>query len=312
MSNILKKILSFQISKFKINYTRLNPRNITWVSFKKFLKSLSSLIVLFGAIIVIISSLMPDYSDTDASVAGTADETSQSGENCNTTGIELHGSIDTYIAPGSSNHDSTEVTDATASEEVVGTINLAEKDKKIKAIILEIDSYGGYPVAADEIAQAMKRATKPTVAFIRKAGVSAAYWSATGANIIFASSNSDVGGIGVTNSYLDNSKKNTKDGLTFNSLTTGIYKDVGNADKSLTEAERKLIMRDAYIINDNFIKTVATNRNLDINKVKALSDGSSMLGEAALKNGLIDKIGGITEVKDYLKDKIGEEVEICW
>lgn len=312
MPNFFKRILSFPIFKFKINYSRLNPRNITWFGFKKYLNGVSSLIVLFGAIIVIISSFTPDYSDTDTSVAGTADDSSQNAENCNTTGIELHGTIDTYIAQDCSNEDATEVIDATASEEVVGAINLAEKDEKIKAIILEVDSYGGYPVAAEEIVEAMKRATKPTVAMIRKAGVSAAYWSATGADIIFASASSDVGGIGVTNSYLDNSKKNTKDGLTFNSLATGIFKDAGNTDKPLTEAERKLIMRDAYIINDNFMKTIATNRNLDINKVKAMSDGSSMLGEAALQNGLIDRIGGIAEVKDYLKDKIGEEVEICW
>jgi len=29
-------------------------------------------------------------------------------------------------------------------------------------------------------------------------------------------------------------------------------------------------------------------------------------------NGLIDKIGGQNEVKEYLKEKIGEEAEICW
>jgi len=31
-----------------------------------------------------------------------------------------------------------------------------------------------------------------------------------------------------------------------------------------------------------------------------------------LANGLIDRIGGIAEVKDYLKEKIGQEVEVCW
>ena len=71
-------------------------------------------------------------------------------------------------------------------------------------------------------------------------------------------------------------------------------------------------MRDIEIIHQNFIKAVAENRNLDINKVKAMADGSSMLGEMALQNGLIDKIGGESEVKEYLKEKIGDEVEICW
>ena len=61
-----------------------------------------------------------------------------------------------------------------------------------------------------------------------------------------------------------------------------------------------------------FIKSVAVNRKLDVVKVRKLADGSSMPGEMALQNGLIDKIGGIYEIFDYLKEKIGEEVAICW
>lgn len=318
MSNLLKKILQFQIFKFKINYSRLDPRNITWSGLKKLFKGLAVIVVVLAAFIIVKDevlyklSLYGMYDSSGSSEQDVTEDDQAQEDNCNVSGIELHGTIDTYISQTSSDQDTTEVTDGTASEEVVGAINLAVKDDKIKAIILEVDSYGGYPVAAEEIAEAMKRATKPTVAFIRKAGVSAAYWSATGAQIIFASANSDVGGIGVTSSYLDNSKKNAKDGLTYNSLSTGVFKDTQDPDKPLTEAERKLIMRDAYIINDNFIKIVATNRNLDANKVRTLADGSSMLGEAALKNGLIDKIGGIAEVKDYLKEKIGEDIQICW
>lgn len=118
--------------------------------------------------------------------------------------------------------------------------------------------------------------------------------------------------IGVTMSYLDNYKKNLKDGLTFNSLSTGKFKDTGNSDKPLTNEERALIMRDLNITNEHFIKSVAVNRKLDIKKVRKLADGSSMPGELALQNGLIDKIGGIYEIKDYLKEKIDEDVVVCW
>jgi protease-4 len=204
------------------------------------------------------------------------------------------------------------ISDETASESVVYAIEEAEKDENIKAIILEVDSYGGSAVAAEEIAQAMKRAIKPTVALVRTAATSAAYWASTGAKTIFASNLSDIGSIGVTMSYLDNSKKNIKDGLTYNSLSTGKFKDYGDSDKPLTAEERKLLMRDLNIMNENFIQVVATNRNLDINKVQALADGSSMPGQMAKDNGFIDRIGGMPEVKEYLKEKIGEDVEVCW
>lgn len=316
MFNILKRILQTPIFNFKINYSRFNPRNITLSAIRKLVKGLVVITIVLAAFIIVKDevyyqlSLFGFTDDNGSSEQAKAED--EQDDNCNVSGIELHGEIVTYIPPENVGEDGAVTVDQVASEYVLGTIQEAERNEKIKAIILEIDSYGGYPVAAEEIAQAMKRATKPTVALVRTAAVSAAYWSATGANIIFASAISDVGGIGVTNSYLDNSKKNIKDGLTFNSLSTGIFKDAGNADKPLTEAERKLIMRDAYIVNDNFIKTVATNRNLDSNKIKVMADGSSVLGEAAVQNGLIDKIGGIAEVKDYLKEKIGEDIQICW
>jgi len=71
-------------------------------------------------------------------------------------------------------------------------------------------------------------------------------------------------------------------------------------------------MRDVNILNENFIQDVAGNRNMDIEEVRELADGSSWLGEQALEYGLIDRIGGIYEAKEYLKGLIGEEINLCW
>jgi len=142
--------------------------------------------------------------------------------------------------------------------------------------------------------------------------VSAAYMAASGADEIFASKNSDVGSIGVTMSYLDYVKQNEKEGLTYIPLASGKFKDTGDPDKILTREEKDLLMRDIDIMHQNFVRMVAENRNLEIEKVAQLADGSSMLGEMALENGLIDRIGGMFEVEEFLKNKIGGEVDICW
>jgi protease-4 len=113
-------------------------------------------------------------------------------------------------------------------------------------------------------------------------------------------------------SYLDYSRQNQKDGLTYNQLSSGKFKDTGDPDKALTAQESELLMRDINIIHQNFIKAVAENRNLDIKKVENLADGSTMLGQMALENGLIDEIGSQPEVEKYLKEKIGQDLEICW
>jgi signal peptide peptidase SppA len=233
-------------------------------------------------------------------------------DNCNVAGFKLQGELVTYISPDNIDTDGNRLVDQTASGDVVLAIAEAEQDESIQAIILQIDSYGGSPVGAEEIANALKSSSKPTVALIKEAGDSAGYWVATGADQIFASKNSDVGSIGVTMSYLDNVKKNQKDGLTYNQLSSGKFKDTGDPDKPLTAEETKLFMRDVNILNQNFIKTVAENRNLGTEKVEALADGSSMLGEMALENGLIDQIGGLPEATQYLSHQIGEPAEICW
>jgi len=231
---------------------------------------------------------------------------------CNVFGIELRGELSTYISPENYDQDGYPIVDQTASEDVVYYIEQAELDESVKAIVLEVDSYGGYPVAAEEIADALKSASKPTVAFIRGGGASAAYWAASGADVIFASKNSDVGSIGVTASYLDYSRQNQDLGIQYIAISSGKFKDAGDSDKPLTAEERQLIQRDVDILHENFVQAVAQNRGLEVEVVRSLADGSTVLGQAALEQGLIDQLGGLPAVKAYLAEKIGEAVEICW
>ena len=314
MPGLLKRILHFKICKAEINYKKFNPRNWKRPSFKKIIKGLAFLIIFLGAFIIVKDEISyqfdlgyysEDYTDTDYSE-------DESDDICNVQGIELRGDLVTYISDSSIAEDGSQLYDETASDYILAMIEEAESDEEIKAIILEIDSYGGSAVAAEEVAKALKRAKKPTVAFVRSAATSAAYWAASGADIIFASALSDVGSIGVTMSYLDNTQKNKKDGLTYNSLSTGKFKDYGSPDKPLTKEEKKLVMRDLEITHNIFIKAVAENRNLPIEKVKLLADGSSMPGEMALENGLIDRIGDYYDAQTYLNESIGGKAEICW
>jgi len=313
MPNLLKRIMHFKICKAEINYKKLNPRNWKRPSFKKIIRGLAFLIIFLAALIILRDEYDYQFGDYPYdSETAVSENTSEEENNCNVQGIELRGEVVTYVTPEGKDEEEETVADETSSEEIIYLINQANADDNIKAIILEVDSYGGSAVAAEEINDALKSTNKPTVAFVRGAAASAAYWAASGANTIFASSLSDIGSIGVTMSYLDNTKKNAKDGLTYNSLSAGKFKDYGSPDKILTEDEKKLFIRDLNITHDIFINAVSKNRNLPVEKVKSLADGSSMPGQMALENGLIDQIGGIYQVESYLKDKLGEVVEICW
>ncbi|MDO8469914.1 MAG: S49 family peptidase [bacterium] len=262
---------------------------------------------LISAGVVVTASLNNDSGDLEGYGDSGAEEAA-----CNVMGINLHGDVVTYAVPAESGAENGGQQDQTASEDVVLAIRDADKDPQIKAILLEVESYGGYPVAGEEIAVALRSASKPTIAFIRQTGASGAYLAATGAKIIFASKYSDVGGIGITMSYVDNTLKNQKEGLTYNVLSTGRFKDTGSPNKPLTAEERALLMRDLEIAHRDFVEDVAANRGLEISAVEKLADGSTMPGEMVLEKGLIDRIGGMPEVEAYLAEKIGEKVVVCW
>ncbi|MFA5318431.1 MAG: S49 family peptidase [Patescibacteria group bacterium] len=236
-----------------------------------------------------------------------ADTEGEWAEECNVAGVILQGDLYTY-ATGNDEEDY----DMTSSNSIVYYIDEAEKDENIKAIVLEIDSGGGGAVAAEEVENALRRASKPTVALIRESGMSAAYWAATGADVIFASKNSDVGSIGITMSYLDNTKYNQKEGYTYNQLSTGKFKDTLDPDKPLTYEEKQWLQEYLDILLGNFVDVVAENRNLDVSKVRVIADNGDVLGDEALELGLIDRIGDIHDVENYLAEVVEEEVELCW
>jgi protease-4 len=230
--------------------------------------------------------------------------------NCNVAYITLHGDVITYgtLSDGSG---SSSDTDSTASEDVTQEIRDADSDNSIKAIVLEIDSPGGSPVGGEEIESTLKASPKPTVALIRDEGDSAAYMAATGADKIYANEFSNVGDIGITSSYTDESQQDTDEGITFNQLSIGKYKDMFDPDKSLTADERTLIMGELQSDYEKFVQIVAQNRHLSIDTTTTIANGSGLTAQTALNDGLIDKIGDLSDVQTYLNGVLHKKAVMC-
>jgi len=227
------------------------------------------------------------------------------GRSCNVAYIKLHGYLATYTSQDAS------TSDQTASEDVTQAIRDADSDSSIRAIVLEVDSGGGSPVAGEEIEKALKASSKPTVALIRSNGDSAAYLSASGASYIFASQFSGVGDIGITSSYTDNAAQNANSGITFNQLSIGKYKDMYNQDKPLTADERALALSQLELYYQDFVDIVAQNRGLATSTVESLADGAERPAAQALHEGLIDQIGGLEDVRAYLQGKLHRTPTFC-
>lgn len=51
---------------------------------------------------------------------------------------------------------------------------------------------------------------------------------------------------------------------------------------------------------------------MPIDKVKNMADGATVLGLRGKELGLIDEIGGLPEVEQYIEKTTGETPVICW
>jgi len=176
-------------------------------------------------------------------------------------------------------------------------IQRADNDIAVKAMIFEINSPGGSVVASKEIADSIKSAQKPTVAWIREVGASGAFWAATSADKVVADPASMTGSIGVEASYLDFSKAMDKYGITYNRLVSGDLKDTGSQYKELTSAEKSYLLGKVITIKDIFVAAIASNRNLTFDYVNKKATGEIWLGSEAKDMGFIDVLGGKAEAQ---------------
>ena len=195
--------------------------------------------------------------------------------------------------------------DIASSTEIIEQIEKAESNPNIKAIIFEINSPGGAPVGSDEIAQAVKKTNKTTVAWIREVGASGAYLIASACDYVVANRMSLTGSIGVIASYLELGGFLEDHNVTYRRLVAGKYKDIGSPLKEMTSSEEIMLQRSIDKIHDYFIDAVAENRNLKREQKLKISDAMFYIGSEAKELGLVDVLGSKDEAVRLIEDKEG-------
>ncbi|MDO8480950.1 MAG: signal peptide peptidase SppA [Nanoarchaeota archaeon] len=190
---------------------------------------------------------------------------------------------------------------AAVSGEIVQQIEDADANPDIRAILLEIDSPGGAPVASNEIATAIGRTNKTTVAWIRESGTSGAYWIASATDYIVADPLSITGSIGVIGSYLDFSGLLTDFNVSYERLVGGQYKDVGVPYRKLSAEEKRYLQKKIDLMHGVFKDAVAKNRHLSRSEIDVLATGEFFLGMEAKNVRLVDELGGKREALGYVE-----------
>jgi protease-4 len=188
-----------------------------------------------------------------------------------------------------------------AARSLARTIREVSERKRVKAIVIRINSPGGSAEAADYIAEAVKYAKEriPVVVSMGSVAASGGYWASMYANHITASPYTLTGSIGVIGSWFYDKGLNSKLGLTVDSLQRGDHADMFTgvilARRDLSADEEARYRKYILDLYADFTAKVAAGRKMDIEKVEAAAQGRVYSGTGALNAGLIDSIGGIAD-----------------
>ncbi len=175
-------------------------------------------------------------------------------------------------------------------------ISRAGRDKRIKALVLRIDSGGGSAFASEEIRQALlqvRKAGKPVVVSMGSMAASGAYWLSADADRIFASPFTLTGSIGIFGVLPTFAGSLAKLGIFSDGTGTTRMAGAGNPLRPLGLELQDTIQQSVAEGYNRFLRVVAKGRHLDPAKVAELAQGRVWDGATALKLGLVDKLGDL-------------------
>lgn len=198
----------------------------------------------------------------------------------------------------------------------VRKLEKAGRNKKVKGVLLRINSPGGTVGSSQELNAAVKKLKKqkPVVASMGDIAASGGYYVACATDKIYANPGTLTGSIGVIMSMINIKDLADKVGVQPKIVKSGPFKDITSMYRPMTDEERKILqdlIDDSY---DQFVTAVSEGRNLKKEEVRKLADGRVYTGRQALALKLVDKLGSqtdaITELQNLCKKRYGLEEDL--
>lgn len=189
------------------------------------------------------------------------------------------------------------------SENIIGqkifleAIEEAVKSRRVKAIVLRIDSPGGSALSSDIIWDALMKAKKekPLVVSMGNVAASGGYYLAVAGDEIYANDMTITGSIGVF-ATVPNIKGFTENiGINVQHVETHKNALGYSVFKAPSGDFRASIKDGIEQVYDTFKQRVAAGRNLSLEEVEAIAQGRVWTGKQALENGLVDGLGGMDQ-----------------
>ena len=181
----------------------------------------------------------------------------------------------------------------TSYEGIAAQIEAAARDPSVRAVALEVDSFGGEVAGVFDLADQIRalRRDKPVWAFVAEHAFSAGYALASQADRILLPRTGAVGSIGVVVMHADLSGQLDQDGVRVTLIHSGQHKVDGNPYEPLPENVRDDIQREIDVLRFLFVETVATGRGDRLSQDAALAtEAATYRGTDAVAAGLADEV----------------------
>ena len=168
------------------------------------------------------------------------------------------------------------------------------EERECPALLLRIDSPGGTVGDSQEIHEAILRLRQKgcrVVASFGNISASGGVYIGVAAETIVANPGTITGSIGVILRGNNLSRLLERIGIQFETVKSGLYKDILSPDRALTAAERQLLQDLIDASYGQFVAAVASGRKLDEAVVRGFADGRVFTGAQAQTLGLVDQLG---------------------
>ena len=220
--------------------------------------------------------------------------------------IPVHGAIA---------HASSQFASFATDDKLARMVRLARLDKRVKGVVLHVDSPGGSALASDrmhhEIVQLARE--KPVVACMANVAASGGYYVAAPAHKIVCEPVTITGSIGVVGARLTLGPLMAKLGITTETVQRGARAGLLSSGAPLSEDERAALMRELEATYRTFVRVVAQGRKMKVDEVEPLARGRVYTGEDAKAAGLVDVLGGfdvaLREVRALIPADVREDCE---
>lgn len=205
-----------------------------------------------------------------------------------------------------------QIIDGKGDDSTIGSITLskaireARENKKVKAIVMRVNSPGGSALASEVIRREVElaKAEKPFIISMGSYAASGGYWISTEGDYIFADPTTLTGSIGVFGT-VPNAKKflNETVGLTFDVVKTNKNADFGSIAEPMTDYQKAMMQKYVGNTYNDFTALVARTRGLRQSYVDSIGQGRVWAGADALEIGLVDELGGLDKAIAYAAEK---------